>query len=318
VLSAQVTRTSEASLVAIAQQLAWLGASCGLQPEPSQGGPTYRDTTWEWDPHEQNLFRISYTNASFDTDDDVPPWSSLLGIISVATGFEIPGHKKHQPRLVVPTSLLAEWDEIPPGAENAAPHLVLDDALTKRLQTLTSNIQSARILISLESICKTSRESLSLEKQLSLLGSSLQQIISNPLAEEFVVLSSDGIPWINRLKALAEDYTQVSWDWWPLSPRIPGLSQDQRHLRWTVSALCSSLDIGLERCWQFFNSSAVITYTKYSQQRKPESSPDGWRTSNLRRAHILPPPTTANRQRTSVTHHQLPRSREGHQHRAFP
>ena len=59
-VSAHVTRSSEATLVAVAQQLAWLGASCGTQPEPSQGEPVYRDTRWEWDPHEQNLFKISF------------------------------------------------------------------------------------------------------------------------------------------------------------------------------------------------------------------------------------------------------------------
>ena len=248
-VSAHVTRSSEATLVAVAQQLAWLGASCGTQPEPSQGEPVYRDTRWEWDPHEQNLFKISYTDASFENDAGVPPWSSLLGEVSFAAGFKIPGHQKHQAGLMVPTALFAERDEIPQGADHAAPFgLVLDDALTERLQALSSKISSAKILISLESICKTRCDGAGLEKQLSLLRSSLQQIINTPFAEEIVILSSDDIPWINRLKALAENYTQVSWDWWPLSPRIPDLSQDQRHLRWTVSALLPSLDNGLAWC----------------------------------------------------------------------
>jgi hypothetical protein len=142
-VSALTSRGSEASLVDVSQQLAWLGASCGRHSSPTQGGLTYCDTMWEQDPYWPNSFRITYKAVSFDNDSNPPPWNSLLGKISFATGFNVASLEDDEFGLVVPAALFTEGDEAPSGAEGASQlSLVSDNASTERLRMLTSGIPS--------------------------------------------------------------------------------------------------------------------------------------------------------------------------------
>lgn len=108
-VSVLVTGSKE-QLVAVAQQLAWLGAACRPSEEQSLSKTHrhayYHDTIWNLEDSEPGSFHISYVTVPVDKGEPSPSWTSLFNGPCIASGYPISARSENRVGLQLPQEFL--------------------------------------------------------------------------------------------------------------------------------------------------------------------------------------------------------------------
>ncbi|KAL6165452.1 hypothetical protein ACJQWK_08678 [Exserohilum turcicum] len=261
-VSASVTGPKD-FLVAVAQQLAWLGATCRPReeqlPSETRQHPYYHDTILTQDNTELNEFRISYVKVLVDEDEASQSWTCLLDGPCIASGCPISVRSEDEAGLQLPSDFLGTKETAlevltvrgtaPAGSSTKC---FINGWGSYNFEKEFQSSEQPRSLIFLEqklnsniSVLAYYRQSLmNLAKRHKQTGTEHRLPSSNKLphvVSELLDTDPSSIDWSyghaisfsNNLKSKFEDWTREEWDWWPFRHPQRALRSSEARLYWT-------------------------------------------------------------------------------------
>lgn len=251
-------------IITVAQQLAWLGATCRSSTYQSRSFlrcAYYCDTIWEHSNPSSNSFKISYNMAPFDEAEIPRSWALLFGSPCVASGYPIDERLKNEIGLQLPIEFLeveklyserlSFQDNNPAGFETYCfINSELSYDLGKMLQELEKPTLPAlerQMNRFLNEIGVPSFQEILMEitKRYSKSENKNDQFYSSGNLHRLVPELLDTNPssiqhskynemsWCDIIKCKIENWTKEEWDWWPFQPPKRALSSGEARLYWT-------------------------------------------------------------------------------------
>ena len=266
---------SKEFLVAVAQQLAWLGAACipseEQSPSKTHREAYYRDTIWTPDDSKPDTFHMLYAIVPVDEDEPSPSWTSLFDGPCIASGYPISVRSENQLGLQLPQEFLGISEPLPgqltrqgkkpaessgrffiPGEPNRNLERIFQiSGQPKTLVSLEKEVNSThsilqyfgRSLVGLKrKYEQTEVEKYGLQSSRRLSHVVAELLDADPGSVEWS--NTDPINFFDTSKNKFEDWTRGEWDWWPLKPPKRALRSSEARLYWTsVSRESPNVDV---------------------------------------------------------------------------
>lgn len=251
-------------IVAVVQQLAWLGATCGVKPHQSSSpsrDPYYCETVWKQDMSSKNTYEISYDIVPLDEDETVPHWALLLDSPRIACGYPISERFSNEMGLKLPVEFLdaepqdaniwSSYEDVPAGSTtNCYIDSVTSYDLKKMLQDMKQLSMTALEVYlkdlktfhsadlfrrTLTRLYRTYKSAKSPNEQRcyshQLRNTTAELLDTDPSSIE--LNDHHKSVWADTFKHNFQLWTKEEWDWWPLTPPRRPLLVGEARLYWT-------------------------------------------------------------------------------------